>query len=133
MRQSTDLDRLNWDKKLCVHIGMKLMDMLVRYGNGWFELSYVKKGYGRTVHTEKTLRLTEVALQAIEQDHQRCELNRPFLLPMLCEPAEWGSMKRKRNPLARDLRSPKYRMRIVRSRKHYSRKLKKGRRWLTQE
>jgi len=89
MRQSTDLDRLNWDKKLCVHIGMKLMDVLVRYGNGWFELSYVRKGYGRTIHTEKTLRLTEVALQAIEQDHQRCELNRPFLLPMLCEPAEW--------------------------------------------
>jgi len=89
MRQSTDLDCLNWDKKVCIHTSMKLMDMLVRNGNGWFKLPYVKRGYGRTVHTEKTLRLTEVALQAIEQDHQRCELNRPFLLPMLCEPAEW--------------------------------------------
>ena len=97
MRQSTDLDRLNWAKKTCVHIGMKLMDSLVRYGNGWFELSAVNKGFGRNVHNEKSLRLTEVALQAIENDHARCELNRPFLLPMICEPAEWRFHETKAN------------------------------------
>ena len=89
MRLSTNLDRLNWDKSVRIHVGMKCLDLLVRHGNGWFEMQLINRGYGRTLYTEKTLRLTEIARQAIEQDHNRCELNRPFLLPMLCEPAEW--------------------------------------------
>jgi hypothetical protein len=32
---------------------------------------------------------------------------------------------RHRNPVARDLRTPKYRMRVIRNRKIYSRKAKK--------
>ena len=89
MRLSTDLDRLDWTKETKLHIGMKCLDTLVRHGNGWFEMSLVGRGYGRTRHTEKTIKLTQVARTAIEQDHRRCEFNRPFLLPMLCEPAEW--------------------------------------------
>ena len=89
MRLSTDLDRLDWTKETKLHIGMKCLDILVRHGNGWFEMSLVGRGYGRTRHTEKTIKLTQVARTAIEQDHRRCEFNRPFLLPMLCEPAEW--------------------------------------------
>lgn len=89
MRLSTDLDRLDWTKEVRLHIGMKCLDTLVRHGNGWFEMSLVGRGYGRTRHTEKTVKLTQVARDAIEQDHRRCEFNRPFLLPMLCEPAEW--------------------------------------------
>ena len=89
MRLSTDLDRLDWSKEVKLHVGMKALDTLVRHGNGWFEMSLVGRGYGRTRHTEKTVKLTEVARSAIEQDHRRCEFNRPFLVPMLCEPAEW--------------------------------------------
>jgi hypothetical protein len=89
MRLSTDLDRLDWTKEVRLHAGMKCLDTLVRHGNGWFEMSLVGRGYGRTRHTEKTVKLTQVARDAIEQDHRRCEFNRPFLLPMLCEPAEW--------------------------------------------
>jgi len=89
MRLSTNLDRLDWDKTVRLHIGMKCMDLLVRYGNGWFEQSMVRRGYGTTLHTEKSVRLTQIARDAIENDHRRCELNRPFLLPMLCEPAQW--------------------------------------------
>tara|TARA_Y100000593_G_C4273360_1_gene318616 strand:- start:469 stop:1419 length:951 start_codon:yes stop_codon:yes gene_type:complete len=89
MRMTTDLDRLDWSKDVKLHLGMKLLDTLVRHGNGWFEQDLSYRGYGRTLHYEKTLRLTEVSRKAIEEDHRRCELNRPFLLPMLCEPAPW--------------------------------------------
>jgi len=89
MRMSTDIDRLDWTKEVRLHVGMKCLDTLIRFGNGWFECHFAGKGYGRTRHVEKTVRLTEIARRAIEDDHERCELNRPFLLPMLCEPVRW--------------------------------------------
>jgi len=89
MRMSADLDRLDWDKEVRLHIGMKMLDTLVRYGNGWFECDLKIVGWNHTRRHLKTVKLTDVARQAIEEDHKRCELNRPFMLPMLCEPVEW--------------------------------------------
>jgi DNA-directed RNA polymerase len=89
MRMEADLDRLDWTKEVRLHVGMKCLDTLVRHGNGWFEMRLTGKGYGRTRQVQKTIQLTDVVRKAIEEDHLRCELNRPFLLPMLCEPAAW--------------------------------------------
>ena len=89
MRLSTDYDRENLTKKEKIHFGAFCLDLLVRCGNGWFELRIKNHGHGRNIRAVKTIRLTQVALKAIEKDHNRCELNRPFLVPMLCEPASW--------------------------------------------
>ncbi len=89
MRQSMDLDRLDWSKEVRLHLGMKCLDTLVQHGNGWFECQIIGKGYGTNRHVEKSLKISSVARQAIEDDHKRCELNRPFLLPMLTEPVSW--------------------------------------------
>ena len=89
MRMSTDLDRLDWAKEVRLHLGMKCLDTLVRACGEWFEMNLIGRGYGTNRHVTKTLKLTPLALKEIEDDQERCEFNRPFLLPMLCEPAQW--------------------------------------------
>lgn len=84
-----EFDRLEWRKQVRAWLGMNLMGLLVTHGSGWFEMELVKKHKGRRYVTERELRLTEPALAWIEQRHREFELNRPWLVPMLCPPADW--------------------------------------------
>lgn len=79
---------LAWTKDVRVQFGRKLIELLVKHGGGFFEAVLVAQTR-RVRTTEYVLKLTDKAKEFIAQGHSASELTRPWLLPMICPPAEW--------------------------------------------
>lgn len=115
MRIEADMDREAWSKETKVHIGNKCLELLVRWAgdwvikpeftatkdqprpefpddyikkNDWFSVELIQAGYPK-VRTTKFIRLSPEAEKVIEENHARCEYNKPYLVPMLCPPVPW--------------------------------------------
>lgn len=88
-RWSTRIDRLRstpWPIEARIQIGVKLIDLLVEASGQWFEIVISRIRGGKT---ERHLRLSALALAAIEDMTTQAELARPFQLPMICPPRPW--------------------------------------------
>lgn len=84
-----EFDRLDWKIAVRAWLGLNLIGLLVTHGSGWFEMELVRKHKGRRFVTERQLQLTAAATAWIEQRHREFELQRPWLVPTLCPPADW--------------------------------------------
>ena len=80
-----DIERLDWDRDARLAVGVKLLTLAAKHGGGWFEIILVPTR-GKT---ERRIVLTEIARDAISDVNSRLEINRPFLLPMVCQPKPW--------------------------------------------
>jgi hypothetical protein len=85
-KKSQTLQKLDWDQRTKVHVGGEVMSMLIE-SNGWFEITeereegqkFARQYFGMT----ETARALTMSLQ------NSCELHRPFLAPMICEPQDY--------------------------------------------
>jgi len=73
----------DWPMALKASLGMTLLTLLVE-SNAWFE-AYIQRENSRT---KRMFRMTDLALAWVSDRHNSNELNRPYLLPMICEPRD---------------------------------------------
>lgn len=88
-KKSQRLDSLGWPRDIRLQAGTKVIDLIVQHGGGWFEVGLESVSRGRFRTTERFVKLTEVAQEWVKSRHLGNELNRPWLLPMICEPRPW--------------------------------------------
>jgi hypothetical protein len=91
-KHSGQYESLEWSRTLRIHIGTRLLALLIENGGGWFEEEYVfkKTAAGRRPSQEARVNLTLKAQEWIEARHEFNELQRPWLLPMLVQPLDWA-------------------------------------------
>lgn len=83
------MDKLGWPLELRVQLGVKLIDLIVRHGGGWFTVDQIRAFKRGKSITENRVNLTEEAKAYIKHTHEECEISRPWLTPMICEPRDW--------------------------------------------
>lgn len=88
-KKSGQYDKLDWGRDVRLAVGTKVIDLIVRYGGGWFAVDLVGKHESNRYTTERRVMLTEDAWKWIKSAHRGHEFNRPWLLPMLKEPLDW--------------------------------------------
>lgn len=74
-----------WEPDQRVQIGAKLLDLMIKHGGGWFEQRLVYK----TGKTERRVFLSDLAQQALTDINAQLEVNRPYMVPMRCQPNQW--------------------------------------------
>ena len=79
------IENEDWPTDTRVHIGAKLLDLMVRNGGGWFEDRMIYKS-GKT---ERRIFLSESAQAAITDINAQLEVNRPYMVPMRMQPNPW--------------------------------------------
>lgn len=79
------IENEEWPTDTRVHIGAKLLDLMIKHGGGWFEERLVY----RTGKTERRVFLSSEAQQAITDINSQLEVNRPYMVPMRCQPNPW--------------------------------------------
>jgi DNA-directed RNA polymerase len=91
-KQSGQYVRMEWSLTLRVHIGTRLLALLIEQGGGWFEQVYVlrRSTGGRRFGQEARICLTQKAYDWMEDRHGFNEEQRPWLLPMLVQPLDWA-------------------------------------------
>jgi hypothetical protein len=85
-KKSSTLVKIEWDQRTKVLVGGEVMALLIE-SNGWFEISE-KREEGQKF-PRQYFGMTESALALTKQLKETCELQRPFLAPMICEPADY--------------------------------------------
>ena len=76
----------DWDQKTKVRIGAVPMKLLIE-SNGWYEAKLEHQlGHNKV---KLMFRMTEEGLGVLSQLHNACEYQRPFMLPMICEPMDY--------------------------------------------
>lgn len=86
--KSPKYDRVEWSREDRLHIGIKLVSLVVEAAPGWFEVGMSTIGNGR-YRTEKVVMLTEEARAWVTSRHAFNELRRPWYVPMLAPPLDW--------------------------------------------
>ena len=79
------IENEDWPADTRVHIGAKLLDLMIKHGGGWFEERLVY----RAAKTERRVFLSSEAQQAITDINSQLEVNRPYMVPMRCQPNPW--------------------------------------------
>jgi hypothetical protein len=86
-KKTTTLVKQEWTHEQTIHIGSAVMTLFVEC-NGWFEVKEQRE------EGQKFPRLifgmTETALTLTASLKTSCELQRPFLAPMICEPQDYA-------------------------------------------
>ena len=85
-RKIDSIQTLSWTREQKIHIGAKLLDILVTHGGGYFELQYVQLGH----KTERHVFLTDLCREMIEDTNSFLEVNSPVLRPMIVPPQKWN-------------------------------------------
>ena len=84
-RKIDDIETLNWTKQEKIHVGAKLLDLLITNGGGYFELRYVQVKW----KTERQVFLTDLCRKMIDDCASHLEVNTPVLRPMIVHPNRW--------------------------------------------
>ncbi|AOK28858.1 MULTISPECIES: hypothetical protein [Burkholderia] len=85
-KKTQTLVKLDWTHEQKVHIGDSVMALLVE-SNGWFEVKEQREEGSKW--PKLVFGMTETALALTESLQETCELQRPFLAPMICEPQDY--------------------------------------------
>lgn len=83
---------LNWSLKDDLLVGSKLLE-LATAATGLFDLDLVSTRQGKNFTKQQRVRLTQVADDWLENQHQRCELLDPVPMPMIVEPVPWTNLR----------------------------------------
>jgi len=68
-----------------MHIGAKILELVIQNGGGFFELKYVQVRN----KTERQVFLSGACRLMMEDINSQLELSAPVLKPMITEPREW--------------------------------------------
>jgi hypothetical protein len=52
-KKSDQYDKLDWTREMRLHVGMKVLGLIVEYGGGWFEMEVMRVNGGRGYKTER--------------------------------------------------------------------------------
>ncbi|AMR79422.1 protein of unknown function [Cupriavidus taiwanensis] len=85
-KKAGTLIKLEWTHAQKIQVGAAVMDLLVG-SNGWFQVWL--KSEGGSKHPKTMFGMTETALALTSALGAQCELQRPFMAPMICEPADY--------------------------------------------
>lgn len=87
-KKTNTLVTIDWNHEQKIHIGAYVMDLLVE-SNAWFEVKEVRDDGAK--FPKLVFGMTETALALTKSLQKSCELQRPFLAPMICEPLDFVS------------------------------------------
>jgi len=79
------LRRIPWTREQRLQLGAALLSLAVRFGRGWFVVFDAR----RMGKTERYLDLSPQAQASIQNLNTLLEVNRPYLMPMICPPKPW--------------------------------------------
>lgn len=85
-KKTDTLVKQEWTQAQKIHIGSYVMMILVE-SNGWFEVTE-KRDEGAKF-PKLVFGMTETALALTKNLQKSCELQRPYLAPMICEPLDF--------------------------------------------
>jgi len=85
VREKYALERMAWSKQERLHIGTKMIEMLLA-ATPLFETVKHSQGANRTT---QFLQFTPDTVEWLEKTHGRCELLSPIHLPMIVPPRKW--------------------------------------------
>lgn len=86
-KKTTTLVKEEWTHEQTIHIGSAVMSLFVE-ANGWFEVKE-QRDEGQKF-PKLVFGMTQTALALTASLKQSCELQRPFLAPMICEPQDYA-------------------------------------------
>lgn len=85
-KKSQTLVKIDWDQRMKVHVGGEIMAMLIE-SNGWFEITEEREEGQK--FARQYFGMTDAARALTMSLQNSCELHRPFLAPMICEPQDY--------------------------------------------
>jgi hypothetical protein len=85
-KKTTTLVKEEWTHEQIIHIGNEVMTTFVET-NGWFEVREQREDGQK--YAKLVFGMTESALKLTAGLKNSCELQRPFLAPMICEPQDY--------------------------------------------
>lgn len=87
-KKTQTLVKQEWTHEQKVHIGTSVMMLLIE-SNGWFEVKEQRDDGAK--FAKLVFGMTDTALALTKSLQTSCELQRPFLAPMICEPRDFVS------------------------------------------
>lgn len=85
-KKTTTLVKAEWTHEQAIHIGSAVMTLFVET-NGWFEVKEMREEGQK--FPRLVFGMTETALNLAASMREHCELQRPFLAPMIAEPVDY--------------------------------------------
>lgn len=86
-REKINLKReKKWERRHRLSFGVMLIECLIDAVPDFFSVETVRIKAGKT---EKQIIFSDEAKELIGDLTEQCELSRPMMLPMICQPAEW--------------------------------------------
>lgn len=79
------IQTLDWRRDVRMHIGAKILELVIENGGGFFELKYVQVRN----KTERQVFLSDACRAMMEDINAQLELSSPVLRPMIIEPRPW--------------------------------------------
>lgn len=84
-RRIKSIETLDWRRDVRMHIGAKILELVIEHGGGFFELKYVQVRN----KTERQVFLSDACRAMMEDINSQLELSAPVMKPMITEPREW--------------------------------------------
>lgn len=84
-RRIKSIETLDWRRDVRMHIGAKILELVIENGGGFFELRYVQIRN----KTERQVFLSDACRAMLDDINSQLEIAAPVLKPMLTEPLEW--------------------------------------------
>ena len=85
-RRIKSIETLEWRRDVRMHIGAKILDLVIENGGGFIELKYVQIRN----KTERQVFLSDSCRAMMEDINSQLEFNAPVLKPMIIEPRPWS-------------------------------------------
>lgn len=85
-RRIKSIETLDWRRDTKIHIGAKLLQLLIEETGGFFELRYVQIRH----KTERQVFLSQACRDMMEDINSNLEIATPVLKPMLIPPRDWA-------------------------------------------
>lgn len=105
-KKSEQYQKLDWPREMRLHLGIKLVYLVVEACPKWFELTLPGTVSHGRYRTERLVCLTELARQWITLRHEYNEMRRPWLVPMISEPIDWVRTTREKKDEAEGMGDP---------------------------
>tara|TARA_B100000085_G_scaffold22775_1_gene19158 strand:- start:36142 stop:38625 length:2484 start_codon:yes stop_codon:yes gene_type:complete len=85
-RRIKSIETLDWRRDVRMHIGAKILDLIIENGGGFFEMKYVQVRN----KTERQVFLSDACRAMMDDINSQIELSAPTLKPMIVEPRPWS-------------------------------------------
>ena len=85
-RRIKSIETLDWRRDVRMHIGAKILELVIENGGGFFEMKYVQVRN----KTERQVFLSDACRAMMDDINSQIEISAPTLKPMIIEPRPWS-------------------------------------------